>query len=107
YAASPRRYDGVLREPGYGVDHRVRRVRHNGEIKWNGSTIYINEALVGEPVGLAEDDAGCWTVSYGRIELGVITHRGDRLNKPKRKACGLVDNAKGRCPQDPQAQQQT
>jgi transposase InsO family protein len=29
YTASPRRYDGVLREPGYGADHRVRRVRHN------------------------------------------------------------------------------
>src|SRR5829696_5747898 len=99
YTASARRYDGVLREPDYGADHRVRRVRHNGEIKWNGSTIYINAALVGEPVGLAEDDEGCWTVSYGRIELGVITHRGDRLTKPKRKACGLVDNAKPRCPQ--------
>jgi putative transposase len=106
YTASPRRYDGVLREPGYGVDHRVRRVRHNGEIKWNGYTIYISEALVGEPVGLVEDDEGCWIVSYGRIELGVITHRSDRLNKPKRKTCGLVDNAKGRCPQGPQAQQQ-
>jgi putative transposase len=106
YAASPRRYDGVLREPGYGVDHRVRRVRHNGEIKWNGSTIYISEALVGEPIGLAEDDLGCWIVNYGPIELGVITHRGDRLNKPKRKACGLVDNAKRHCPQGPQTQQQ-
>jgi transposase InsO family protein len=106
YATSPRRYDGVLREPGYGADHRVRRVRHNGEIKWNGSTIYITAALVGEPVGLTEDDEGCWTVSYGRIELGVITHRGDRLTKSKRKACGLVDNAKARCPQGPQAEQQ-
>jgi hypothetical protein len=105
YTASPRRYDGVLREPGYGADHRVRRVRHNGEIKWNGSTIYINEALAGEPVGLVED-GGCWIVSYERILLGVIDHRGDRLQKPKRNACGLVDNAKGRCPQGPQGQQQ-
>ena len=105
YTASPRRYDGVLREPSYGVDHRVRRVRHNGEIKWNGSTIYINEALAGEPVGLVED-GGCWIVSYERILLGVIDHRGDRLQKPKRNARGLVDNAKRRCPQGPQAQQQ-
>jgi putative transposase len=106
YAASPRRYDGVLRQPDYGPDQRVRRVRHNGEIRWNGRTIYISEALVGEPVGLTEDDEGCCIVSYGQIELGVIPHRGDRLNTPKRKARGLVDNAKGRCPQGPQAQQQ-
>jgi putative transposase len=106
YVASPRRYDGVLREPEYGADHRVRRVRHNGEIKWDGSMIYINAALVGEPVGLAEDDDGGCIVSYGRVELGVIPHRGDRLKQPKRKARGLVDNAKTRCPQGPQAQQQ-
>lgn len=105
YTPSARRYDGVLREPDYH-DQIVRRVRHNGEIKWNGHTVYISEALVGEPVGLAEDDNGCWTVSFGQTELGVITHRGDRLTKPKRKACGLVDDAKRRRPQGPQPQQQ-
>jgi putative transposase len=104
YTLSPRRYDGVLREPDYGPDHIVRRVRQNGEIKWNGNTIYISEALVGEPVGLAEDDTGC-TVSYGPIALGTIAPHGGRLRKPKRGGCGLVDNAT-RCPQGPQPQQQ-
>ena len=40
----------------------VRRVRHNGEIKWQGNTIYISEALIGEPVGLLDDEDGDWTV---------------------------------------------
>ena len=106
YTASPRRFDGVLREPSYAADHIVRRVRHNGEIRWNGSTIYISEALIGEPIGLIENDDGDWLVCFGPIELGVIRDRSDRLHKPKRKACGLVDNAKRRCPQGPQAQQQ-
>jgi putative transposase len=106
YAVSPRRFDGVLREPDYGPDHTVRRVRHNGEIRWRGNTIYITEALIGEPVGLIEDEDGDWIVSYGPIELGVITHRGDGLKKRRAPACGLVDNAKTRCPQGPQAQQQ-
>jgi transposase InsO family protein len=104
YALSPRRFDGVLREPGYGPDQVVRRVRQNGEIKWNGNTIYISEALVGEPVGLSENADAC-TVSYGPIVLGTIAHRGDRLKKPKRAGRGLVDNA-ARCPQGPQPQQQ-
>jgi transposase InsO family protein len=47
YAASPRRYDGILREPEYSADHEVKRVRHNGEIRWHGGTIYINVALGG------------------------------------------------------------
>jgi putative transposase len=106
YVASPRRFDGVLREPSYSADHEVRYVRHNGEIRWHGSTVYISEALVGEPVGLIENDNDGWNVSYGPIALGVIAHNGDRLRKPRRRACGLVDNAKTRCPQGPQVEQQ-
>ena len=102
YQPSARRFDGVLRKPEYSDDRDVRSVRRNGDIKWQGSTIYISEALVGEPVGLTENGSG-WTVSYGPILLGTIEHRGDHLRRPKRKAkgCGLEDNAT-RCPQGPQ-----
>jgi putative transposase len=93
YTASPRRFDGVLREPEY-AECEVRRVRHNGEIRWQGQTIYISEALIGEPVGLREHDATGWTVCYGPIVLGTIAHSDDRLRKPKRQACGLVDDAR-------------
>jgi putative transposase len=93
YTASPRRFDGVLREPEYG-EHVVRRVRHNGEIRWQGQTIYIGEALIGEPVGLRQNDAAGWTVCYGPIMLGTINHDGNRLRKPKRHSgCGRVDDA--------------
>jgi len=110
YALSPRRWDGVLREPAYAADHEVRRVRHSGEIKWRGNTIYISTALIGEPIGLLENEAGTLSVCYGPIALGVIAHGADRLQKPKRQrnpkqACGLVDDA-ARRPQGPQAQQQ-
>jgi putative transposase len=106
YACSARRWDGVLREPHYGTEHAVRRVRHNGEIKWQGNTIYVGTALIGEPIGLMEDARG-WSVSYGPIELGVITHGDARLRKPrpKSRARGLVDNASA-LPTSPQAQQQ-
>jgi transposase InsO family protein len=105
YAASPRRFDGVLREPGYSAEHDVRRVRHNGEIRWQGHTIYVNEALVGEPVGLREQADGSFTVAYGPIVLGVIDHGGSRLRTPRRPAGGLVDNPAG-LPTTPPAQQQ-
>jgi len=105
YAVSPRRFDGILREPNYDADHVIRRVRHNGEIRWQGNTVYISAALTGEPVGFVENDNGDWTVCYGPIVLGVIAHGGDRLRKPQHQtACGLVDNA-ARCPQGPQSQQ--
>jgi putative transposase len=103
YQLSSRRFDGILRSPEYG-DQDVRRVRCNGEIKLDGKFVYISEALVGEPVGLAEDEHG-WTVTYGPIMLGIIAHRDDHLRRPKRKGCGLEDNA-ARCPQGPQPTQQ-
>lgn len=108
YAVSPRRWDGVLREPEYASADAVRRVRHNGEIKWQGATIYIGEALIGEPIGLVEDDEdGSWAAFYGPIALGVIAHGSDRLRKPKRRTRGHVDNASAlpTCP--PGQQQQT
>lgn len=104
YSLSPRRWNGVLREPDYSSEHVVRRVRHNGEIKWQGNTIYITTALIGEPVGLLACDSG-WRLSYGPIELGVIAHGSDRLRKPKGHARGLVDNARA-LPTSPLVQQQ-
>lgn len=106
YTASPRRFDGVLRDPDYSPDHIVRRVRHNGEIRWQGHTVYISEALIGEPIGLAEGENGNWNVTYGPVVLGTLARGGDDLRKPQRMACGLVDNAKTRCPQGPQPFQQ-
>ncbi len=104
YRPSPRHFDGFLREPEYADQLEVRRVRSNGEIKWQGRLVYINCALAGEPVGLAEGDDG-WGVCYGPLALGVIAHGGDLLKKPRRKRCGLVDNA-ARCPQGPHQDQQ-
>jgi transposase InsO family protein len=103
YAPS-RPFDGVLREPDYGSDQMVRRVRPNGCIKWRGQEIHINAALAGESIGLDEQADG-WHVAFGPVALGIIAHGGDRLRKPKRKTCGLVDRA-ARGPQGPQEQKQ-
>ncbi len=103
YRLSPRRWDGVLREPEYPAAAALRRVHRNGAIRWRGAEIYLSEALVGEAVGLVERQDGGSVVHYGPIELGVIDHRGDRLRQPK-KACGFVDNPNG-LPTTPQAQQ--
>jgi putative transposase len=104
YAPS-RSFDGVLREPGYGPDQMVRRVRANGGIKWRGHEIYISEPLAGEPIGLDEHTDG-WDVTFGPVALGFVAHGDDRLRKPRRKTCGLVDRAT-RGPQGPQEQQKT
>ncbi len=104
YRPAGRAWDGVLREPPCPDDAERRRVRRSGEIKWKGNAIYINQALAGEAVALIEQDDGLWQVRYGLIELGCIDRRAERLQRPKRKPRGLVDNPDG-LPTSPPAQQ--
>jgi transposase InsO family protein len=93
YTPSVRRFDGILREPHYDDGHEVRRVRHNGEIRWRNRTLYVNQALAGEPVGLVENADGSSTVSYGPITLGTIGRGDDRLRRPRQRHDGPVDDA--------------
>jgi putative transposase len=72
YAPPLRRWSGRLREPEYGAEAMVRRVRQNGEIKWHGALVFLSQTLAGEPVGLSETDDDRWLVRYGPLELGHI-----------------------------------
>lgn len=75
YIPSPRQFDGSLRSPDYAGEAQVRRVRTNGEIKWQGDLIFLSEALIGEPVGLFAAAENTWLVKYGPIVLGTIKGR--------------------------------
>jgi putative transposase len=72
YCPSPRPYPGTIEEPWYDAEHAIRRVRSNGEIKWGGDFLFLGEALIGEPVGIAETQAGDWIVRFADVELGII-----------------------------------
>ncbi|MEO3435616.1 IS481 family transposase [Inquilinus sp. CAU 1745] len=81
YALSPRPYPASSAEPNYDADHAVRRVRSNGEIRWGGDLIFVSEVLVGEPVGVAETDAGDWIIRFADLPLGVIDRRTHKLRR--------------------------
>lgn len=85
YEPSPRSYDGVLRSPDYEDEAEIRRVRSNGEIKWQGRLIFISEVLIGEPVGLYRIGDDVWLIKYGPIILGTIKGKG-KLTKIKARA---------------------
>jgi transposase InsO family protein len=84
YVASPRLYPKRLEEPRYPDADQVRQVRHNGEIRWASSTIYVSNALIGESVGIYEVADG-WLVRFGPIELGLLDPSQSRLRQPKRR----------------------
>jgi transposase InsO family protein len=77
YEQSPRKYSGRLREPEYPGAWSIRRVRHNGEIKWQGEQFFLSEALIGEPIALQPLDDDCWLLHFGPIALGSLDQRGN------------------------------
>jgi transposase InsO family protein len=79
YWPSPRRYPKRIEEPSYDAEHAVRRVRSNGEIRWDGELIFVSETLVGEPVGVAETESGDWIVRFAAHPVGLIDRRTRKL----------------------------
>jgi putative transposase len=79
YRSSPRPYPCRTEEPHYDAEHAVRRVRSNGEIRWGGELVFVSEALVGEPVGLAETETGDWIVRFADHPVGLIDRRTGKL----------------------------
>ena len=63
----------------YGHDVIVRKVRHNGEIKWKGKLIYVSEALAGEPIALKRKDEHLWEIRASFYPLGVLNELVGRI----------------------------
>jgi putative transposase len=72
YRPSPRPYPARLEDAVYLADFDRRRVRSNGEIKWQGELVYITKVLTGEVIGLAETAQGDAEVYFGPAPLGTI-----------------------------------
>ena len=89
-----------MREPEYGSEFVVRRVRTNGQIKWRGARVFISEVLIGERVALSDAGAEGWRVFYGPVALGVIG-RDQRLKRYTRPM-DMMDKPSG-LPTSPQA----
>jgi len=86
YRPSPRPLPPTMPEPDYPPSAAVRRVRHSGEIKWNGGLIYVSQALVGEAVAVEESAEGDWAVRFYAHPIGVIDMAHMRLRRRTRPA---------------------
>jgi putative transposase len=81
YAPSLRRYPARLHNPVYPPDYQLRRVRHNGEIKWAGQLIFLSTPLIGELVGVKETDTGDAELYFGSVPLAIIDRTTFKLKK--------------------------
>jgi transposase InsO family protein len=93
YAPSPRAMPDRIEDPWYDADHAVRRVRCSGEIMWKGQLLFISQALVGEPVGIAELETGDHVVRFCNLDIGLIDrcHKFRRFSPPRDKPRSAPD----------------
>jgi putative transposase len=95
YRPSLRSFPAAVPKVEYPHNVIVRKVRHNGEIKWNGELIYLSQALAGEPVALKRKEEHLWEISFSFYSLGILNeltgriipltnHRGEKCNPSPR-----------------------
>ncbi|RWE26427.1 MAG: IS481 family transposase [Mesorhizobium sp.] len=79
YRPSQRAMPRTPPEPDYPQEAAVRRVRHNGEIRWNGGFVYVSQSLAGEAVAATEAEDGQWALTFHDYPLGIIDTRRMKL----------------------------
>jgi hypothetical protein len=85
YHPGRRRYRGP--QPiRYPRGASVRRVRHNGQIKWRGRLRSVGEAFVGQPVAVRPHAPGVWAVHFQDLLLGTLHDRDAGGLRPAKRA---------------------
>lgn len=82
YKKSDRSYPLTLPEIIYPDEYLIRKVRTNGQIKYLGKLYFVSELLHGEPIGLEIIDDARAIVYFGRLKLGTIDSKLDRITRP-------------------------
>ena len=75
YTDSSRPYPARLPALAYPAQCEVRRVSHNGGIRWHNNWVNVSHVLGGEYVAFDEVDDGLWTVHFGQLLLGRFHER--------------------------------
>ena len=82
YRKSQRKYPRRLVEIPYGRGYQVRRVRHNGEIRWAGRKRFIGEAFVRQSVGLRQLRPGVYAVKFAHLLIGHLHEKDAGAMRP-------------------------
>lgn len=100
YRPSRRSFPETLPPIEYATGDVVRKADKEGDISFKRRRIRLGRPFRHQPVALRP------TAQDGVFSVHFCTHQIDTIDLRDTKARGLVDNADGRCPQGPPAQQQ-
>ena len=70
YRAATREYPDTLPPVEYPAHWEIRRVSHNGGIRWHNQWVNVSHVLAEEYIGFEETGDGLWDVHFGPIVIG-------------------------------------
>jgi putative transposase len=82
YKTAIREYPNRLPEIYYPDNYMIRKVKHNGDIKFAGKRYFVSELLHGEPIGLEVIDEDRAFVYLAALKLGIIDARLNKIIRP-------------------------
>jgi len=85
YQYSNRIYPLRLPEIEYPNDYQIRKVLHQGDIKWKSIHIYLSETLAGEHIGLKQIDDRYYQIYFSNISLAVLDSFTFKIIKPTKQ----------------------
>lgn len=83
YQPSIRSMPSKLADIEYGTQMVVRKVRHSGEIKWQGRLVYVSQILAKQPIGFKQISENRWGIYYSFYLLGYWNQKKQRLEPIK------------------------
>lgn len=79
YTSSLRVYPSTLPEIIYPDTFEIRKIKLNGDMKWQGKQYYVSELLTHETVGLEVIDDGRAILHFAGLKLGFVDARAKRI----------------------------
>jgi len=79
YQPASRRYPERIPDVVYDNGYRVRQVRQNGEIKWQGQLLYLSQVLAKEPIGFKQIEESLWEIYFSFYLRGMYDERQKRI----------------------------
>ncbi len=95
YWPSNRSLPGKPCHINYDNEFAVRKVRYNGEIKWQGQSVYLSQVLAKQPIGFKQISDNRWSIYFCFYLLGFWNQKKQTLEpvKPINHKFGLGNAA--------------
>jgi hypothetical protein len=85
YCDSPRPYPLIIPEIEYPDYMKIRKIHHQGDMRWRGRQIYLSHTLAREYVGLNQIDDRLYDIYFDNIKLATLDDYTFKIIRPSTK----------------------